>query len=119
MTITITVEGDPQAVNAEAGDTILGALLRNGVGFAYSCEAGNCGTCKCELVRGDILELEYSEHALSPAEHDKGVVLACRTQVWGDTTIRRLSAEEFIMHPSRVMTCRVEELEFLTRYSAA
>lgn len=114
MSITITVEGDPQVANAEAGDTILGALLRSGIGFAYSCEAGNCGTCKCELVQGDILELEYSEHALPAAEHDKGVVLACRTQVWGDTTIRRLSAEEFIMHPSRVMACKVEALDFLT-----
>ncbi|MFN0314586.1 MAG: 2Fe-2S iron-sulfur cluster-binding protein, partial [Burkholderiales bacterium] len=114
MSITITVEGDPQVASAEAGDTILGALLRSGVGFAYSCEAGNCGTCKCELVQGDILELEYSEHALPAAEHDRGVVLACRTQVWGDTTIRRLSAEEFIMHPSRVMACKVGALDFLT-----
>jgi ferredoxin len=72
MSITITVEGDPQVASAEAGDTILSALLRSGVGFAYSCEAGNCGTCKCELVRGDILELEFSEHALSPSEHAKG-----------------------------------------------
>ncbi len=114
MGAIITVEGDPQPASAEAGETILAALLRNGVGFSYSCEAGNCGTCKCELVRGDVLELEYSEHALSKGERDKGVVLACRTQVWGDTTIRRLSAEEFIMHPSRVMACKVAELDFLT-----
>jgi CDP-4-dehydro-6-deoxyglucose reductase/ferredoxin-NAD(P)+ reductase (naphthalene dioxygenase ferredoxin-specific) len=34
--------------------------------------------------------------------------------VWGDVAIRRLSAEEFVMHPSRVMTCKVVELSFLT-----
>jgi CDP-4-dehydro-6-deoxyglucose reductase/ferredoxin-NAD(P)+ reductase (naphthalene dioxygenase ferredoxin-specific) len=110
MNHTITIEGDPQSVEAQDGETILDALLRNGVGFAYSCQAGNCGTCKCEYLGGEIFELEYSEHALSAAERARNVVLACRAQVWGDTQIRRLSAEEFVMHPSRVMQCRVTEL---------
>lgn len=114
MTWTITVAGDPQTVSAEDGETILDALLSHGVGFAYSCQSGNCGTCKCECVSGDILELEYSEHALSPGERERGVILACRAQVWSDVEIRRLSAEEFVMHPSRVMQCRVVELAFVT-----
>src|SRR5690349_18244419 len=114
MTWTITVAGDAQPVPAEDGETILDALLMHGVGFAYSCQAGNCGTCKCEYVSGEIAELEYSEHALSAAERSRGTILACRTQVWGDVNIRRLSAEEFVMHPSRIMQCRVESKEPLT-----
>jgi CDP-4-dehydro-6-deoxyglucose reductase/ferredoxin-NAD(P)+ reductase (naphthalene dioxygenase ferredoxin-specific) len=114
MAWTITVEGDPQAVPVEDGQTILDALLEHGVGFAYSCQAGNCGTCKCEYVGGEIAELEYSEHALSAAERSRGTILACRTQAWGDVSIRRLSSEEFVMHPSRIMQCRVEALEHLT-----
>lgn len=114
MSVSIVVEGDPQSVSAEEGETVLAALLRAGVGFSYSCEAGNCGTCKCELVRGDILELEYSEHALQAGERARGLILACRTQVWGDTVVRRLSDEDFVMHPSRVMTCRVTSLDALT-----
>jgi CDP-4-dehydro-6-deoxyglucose reductase/ferredoxin-NAD(P)+ reductase (naphthalene dioxygenase ferredoxin-specific) len=114
MTHTITIAGDPQPVPAEDGETVLAALLRNGVGFAYSCEAGNCGTCKCEHVSGEIFELEYSEHALSAAERARNIVLACRSQVWGDVEIRRLTAEDFVMHPSRVMQCRVSASEMLT-----
>ena len=114
MTHTITIAGDPQTVPAEDGETVLAALLRNGVGFAYSCEAGNCGTCKCEYVSGEIFELEYSEHALSAAERGRGIVLACRSQVWGDVEIRRLTAEDFVIHPSRVMQCRVSASEMLT-----
>ncbi len=60
----ITLEGHDRPVPVEAGDTILASLLRAGVPFPFSCQAGNCGTCKCELVSGDVLELEYSEHAL-------------------------------------------------------
>ena len=114
MNHIITIEGDPQSVLADDGETILDAALRNGVGFAYSCQAGNCGTCKCEYVSGEVFELEYSEHALSPAERARNIVLACRTQVWSDVRIRRLSAEEFVVHPSRIMQCRVTDLTALT-----
>ncbi len=110
----ITLEGHDRPIPVEAGDTILASLLRAGVPFPFSCQAGNCGTCKCELVSGDILELEHSEHALSAAERAKGIILACRTQVWDDTTVRRIDAEELVLHPSRVMRCRVLELEDLT-----
>jgi naphthalene 1,2-dioxygenase ferredoxin reductase component len=114
MSFTVTIADTVHAVPAEAGDTVLSALLGHGVGFAYSCQAGNCGTCKCELVSGEILQLEYSEHALSAAERERNIVLACRSQVWGDVTVRQLDAEEFVAHPSRVMRCKVIEAKQAT-----
>lgn len=110
----ITLEGHAESIPVEAGDTILASLLRAGVAFPFSCQAGNCGTCKCELVSGDILELEHSEHALAAEERAKGIILACRTQVWDDTVVRRIDAEELVLHPSRIMRCRVLALEDLT-----
>src|SRR6266850_5136303 len=110
----ITLEGRDRPVPVEAGDTILESLLRAGVPFPFSCQAGNCGTCKCELVSGEVHELEHSEHALAPEERAKGIILACRTQVWGDTAVRRIDAEDLVMHPSRVMRCRVLALDGLT-----
>src|SRR3989449_312652 len=110
----ITLEGHDQPVPVRAGDTMLEALLRAGVAFPFSCQAGNCGTCKCELVSGDILELEHSEQALAPAQRAKGIIPACRTQVWDDAVIRRIDAEDLVVHPSRVMRCRVLQLEALT-----
>jgi len=99
---------------AEPGESILDAALRAGVAFPYSCQAGNCGTCKCEYLTGEIFELEHSEHALKPEERARNVILACRTQVWGDVAVRRIEAEELVLHPSRVMRCRVVRLERLT-----
>jgi len=110
----ITLEGHPHPVPVEAGDTILASMIRAGVPFPFSCQAGNCGTCKCELLSGDVLELEYSDHALSAQERAKNIILACRAQVWNDTVVRRLDAEELVLHPSRVMRCRVAALEELT-----
>ncbi len=114
MSIRIALEDLDRAIPAEAGDTLLDALIMAGVPFPYSCQVGNCGTCKCELVDGDILELERSEHALSAEERARNVILACRTQAWGDTRIRRLEADDLVIHPARIMRCRVVALESLT-----
>jgi ferredoxin len=86
----ITLEGHAAPVAANPGETLLDSLLRAGLTFPFSCQAGNCGTCKCLLLRGEVSGLEHSERALGPAERARGIILACRTLVWGDTTIRRI-----------------------------
>jgi ferredoxin len=86
----ITLLGHPDPVPVQAGDTLLASLLRAGLAFPFSCQAGNCGTCKCEVVSGEVHELEYSEQALSAAERTRGIVLACRIEVLNDTVIRRI-----------------------------
>jgi ferredoxin-NAD(P)+ reductase (naphthalene dioxygenase ferredoxin-specific) len=86
----ITLLGHPDPVPVQAGDTLLASLLRAGLAFPFSCQAGNCGTCKCEVVSGEVHALEYSEQALSAAERTRGIVLACRTEVLNDTVIRRI-----------------------------
>jgi naphthalene 1,2-dioxygenase ferredoxin reductase component len=110
----IYIEGDPQEAVAEDGEILLDALLRNGVGFAYSCQAGNCGSCKYIHVAGEIDELTYSEHALSADERARDMRLACRSRVLSDLRLRRLIAEAFVMHPARSLACRLVEKSWLT-----
>jgi len=86
----ILLEGHDQPVPAQPGDTLLAALLRAGLPFPFSCQTGNCGTCKCELLAGEVEDLSYSEHTLSAAERARGIVLACRTALRGDAAIRRI-----------------------------
>jgi naphthalene 1,2-dioxygenase ferredoxin reductase component len=86
----IILDGHDRPVPAQAGDTLLAALLRAGLPFPFSCQSGNCGTCKCELLSGEVEMLEYSAHTLSAAERARGVVLACRTLLRGDAVVRRI-----------------------------
>ena len=90
MNFEITIEDLDRKVAGKSGETLLAALLSQGVPFAYSCESGNCGACKCRLVHGEVGGLVYSEQALSPQERSGGVILACRSQVQSDLTIRWL-----------------------------
>jgi len=86
----ITLEGRDEPVPAQEGDTLLASLLRAGLPFPFSCQTGNCGTCKCQVIAGEVRELAYSAQALSAAERAQGIVLACRTQIWNDAVIRRI-----------------------------
>lgn len=115
MTFAIRVLSEPpRSVPALDGETILASLLQAGVPFPHNCQSGNCGACKCELVEGDVLELPYSEYALSAEERSRNLILACRTQVWSDCSVRPLEADETVLHPSRVLRCRVVGAESLT-----
>jgi CDP-4-dehydro-6-deoxyglucose reductase/ferredoxin-NAD(P)+ reductase (naphthalene dioxygenase ferredoxin-specific) len=114
MSIAIHLADSDVVAEAQEGDLILDALLLAGVPMPYSCQQGNCGTCKCELVEGEIMELDYSEYALSEEERAKNLILACRTQAWGNVTVRKLDDEELIVHPERFMRCKVAALEDLT-----
>jgi ferredoxin len=86
----ITLQGRAEPVPVQAGDTILTSLLRAGVRFPFSCQAGNCGSCKCELLSGEVLEIPRSRQALAPEERARGIVLACRTLIRSDTVVRRI-----------------------------
>ncbi|HEY6725876.1 MAG TPA: 2Fe-2S iron-sulfur cluster-binding protein [Polyangiaceae bacterium] len=115
MSGTIRVLGSPpRSAPVLTGETILASLLQAGMAFPHNCQAGNCGACKCELVEGDTLELPYSEYALSPEERAQNLILACRTQAWGDCVVRLLDAEELVLHPSRVLRCRLIAFDDLT-----
>ncbi|HQA09005.1 2Fe-2S iron-sulfur cluster binding domain-containing protein, partial [Zoogloea sp.] len=40
-----------------AGDTLLRAGLRAGLGMPYECGVGACGCCRCEVIEGEVADL--------------------------------------------------------------
>ena len=94
MQCVITIEDLQRQVTVEQDELLLAALLSRGIRFAYSCQSGNCGACKCRLVAGRVRELAFSDQALSESESRQGVILACRSLVWSDLTIRLVGSEQ-------------------------
>ena len=92
MQFVITIEDLDQQLTVAADEILLSALLSRGVRFGYSCQSGACGACKCWLVAGEVNALAYSDAALSPGESNQGVILACRSRVRSDLTIRFAAA---------------------------
>ena len=114
MDFTVTIKGHDSPVTVEMGRTILDAGVEQGAPFPYSCRAGNCGTCKCRLVSGEVEMSPYSEFALSEAEKEQGLILACRSVPWEDCEIELLEDEDIVVHPMRDLACAVRSVSELT-----
>lgn len=82
----------PQPV--EAGrHRILEAALDAGVPFPHGCGSGECGSCKCRLIEGEVVSDRFSPDALSEAEQAQGLILACRARPVGDVRVQWISSE--------------------------
>ena len=81
----------PQPI--EAGkQRILEAALDAGVPFPHGCGSGECGSCKCQLLSGEVSMDRHSPEALSEAERAQGLILACRARVVSDVRLTWLSS---------------------------
>jgi propane monooxygenase reductase subunit len=68
-------------------EPILHAAIRRGFALPYGCRKGNCGTCKAQVLDGEVdLEIE-SVYSLSDFERQQGFTLLCSAYPRGDTTI--------------------------------
>nr|WP_277352107.1 FAD-binding oxidoreductase [Knoellia sp. DB2414S] len=92
---------------------ILEACLRAGVWLPHSCTHGTCGTCKAEVLDGDVDHGAASSFALLDFERDEGKALLCCAMPRSDVTIEGdVDAEEgVVFHPVRDFVGTVTVLE--------
>ncbi len=93
---TITNRKDGSVFAQAAGDSILRAALRAGVGLAYECNSGGCGGCKFELIDGEIDTLWPDAPGLSERDRRRGRHLACQCRARGPITIAAPTAVEYV-----------------------
>jgi naphthalene 1,2-dioxygenase ferredoxin reductase component len=82
----------PEPVKVGRGSSILESALDAGVPFPHGCGSGECGSCKCRLIDGEVASDRWSPDALSDEEHASGLILACRSRPIGDVSVKWLSA---------------------------
>lgn len=92
---TIFNEKDGSSCTQAAGDTIIRAALRAGLGYAYECNSGGCGACKFELVSGEIETLWAEAPGLSERDRKRGRHLACQCRAKGAVNIKAPSGPEY------------------------
>jgi CDP-4-dehydro-6-deoxyglucose reductase/3-phenylpropionate/trans-cinnamate dioxygenase ferredoxin reductase subunit/phenol hydroxylase P5 protein len=78
--------GDREAACAE-GQPILDALLRAGVWMPNSCNQGTCGTCKLQVVEGEVDHGTSPLDTLTPDERVSGLALGCQARPCTDTVV--------------------------------
>lgn len=83
----LTIEPTGDCIEVAEGQTLLDACLRNGIWLPHACGHGLCGTCKVEVIEGEVDHGNASTFALMDFERDEGRTLACSAKPIGDVTI--------------------------------
>ena len=94
---TIRIADSGTVYRAIVGDNLLRAGLRAGIGLPYECNAGGCGSCKFELISGEIEEVWAEAPGLSAKDRTRGRRLACQCRAMSDCEIKIRPADSFLV----------------------
>lgn len=87
MSHQLTIEPLGATIEVEEGQTILDAALRQGIYIPHACGHGLCGTCKIEVLEGEVDLGNANPFALMDFERDERKALACCATLEADTVI--------------------------------
>ena len=94
MSFQATIEPLGETIEVEEDQKLLDAALRAGIWLPYACNHGVCGTCKVEVLEGEVEHNEASGFALMDVERDEGKTLACCATLSSDIVIEADVEEE-------------------------
>lgn len=116
MRHTLTIEPLGVAVEVAPGQTLLDAALRQGIYLPHACGHGLCGTCKVQVLEGEVDHGAANPFALMDIERDEGKTLACCATLLGDAVIEADIEEDpdARVIPVRDFAATVTRAEMLT-----
>jgi len=94
MTFKLTIEPLSHSVEVQEKQTLLDAALRSGIYLPHACLHGLCGTCKVQVLEGEVDIGEASPFALMDFEREEGKCLACVATALSDLVIEADIDEE-------------------------
>ncbi len=97
----VDAEGNTQhTLELEPKETVLNGALRHGIEFPYSCKAGGCATCKCQLVSGKVKELTDKSYLLSAEDLQANYILGCQSIPRSEVVVQMPEARGLTMEGS-------------------
>jgi naphthalene 1,2-dioxygenase ferredoxin reductase component len=100
-----------KVIDVEPGANLLEALRQAQIPMSYSCMAGRCGTCRCRVIAGEVLDGGRAEQR--PFDGQDCDVLACQTFVTEPCTIEIPEPDEIVVHPARILKATVLAVDSL------
>lgn len=107
---TVTVEPSGTAFSANPDETLLAAGIRQGVGLPYGCKDGACGSCKCKMVSGSVVQSNFQRKALSVEEEAANFVLTCCATAQSDIVLESRQVTPAGALPIKKMPTRVSSM---------
>jgi phenol hydroxylase P5 protein len=113
MSHKLVIEPIGREVKVADNQTILDACLRQGVWLPHACTHGTCGTCKAQILDGEVLHRGASDFALMDYEREEGQSLLCSALALTDVVIEAdLDVDpEAVFEPVQDFTATVDLIE--------
>jgi len=111
---SVVIDGTGVSFPQEPGDTLLRAALRAGIGFPYECNSGGCGSCRFQVVEGEVDDRWPDAPGRSDRDRRTGRLLACQCCATTDARIAVRPSPEYVplVAPARqsALLCHAEDL---------
>jgi ferredoxin-NAD(P)+ reductase (naphthalene dioxygenase ferredoxin-specific) len=101
-----------RTLDISPGANLLQVLREHEVPISYSCTAGRCGTCRCKVTRGYVLESGSETQATRVNEGQ--FTLACMSVLTENCEIEVPEPDEVVVHPARILKATVVAIEDMT-----
>lgn len=108
----LVVEPLNRRLNFHSGDNLLDVLRQSEIPVSYSCMSGRCGTCRCKVIEGSVLD--GGSEAGRPRQDPGRYVLACQVVLTDPCTIELPEVDEVVVHPARIVKGTVTAIEQVT-----
>lgn len=110
MSFNVSVLPSGRSFSANAGEPLLAAAIRQGIGLPYGCKDGACGSCKCKKLEGTVTHGTHQLKALSAEEQASGFILTCCAVAQSDVVLESRQVTDESAFPVRKMPVRVTSL---------
>ena len=111
-TMELFVHPLDRVLQVPTGANLLETLRANDVPISYSCMSGRCGTCRCKVISGSVIETGREAKITNPSEGE--YVLACTSVLSESCAIEIPEPDEIVTHPARIIKGTVTAIEEAT-----
>jgi len=114
MSFIINLVNEKLHFPCEANETVLDAALKQGVALSYGCKNGLCGSCKGQLISGQISYADGQPDGISNEEVRDGDVLFCKAIPLSDLSIRVKVVRQDQVIQVKKLPARVKQVTHLS-----
>ncbi len=108
---SVRIEPHGRTLKVAAGQSILEAALAAGLNLPHSCKSGHCGSCRAQVLAGEIRYPHGPPLGLSPEEAQAGNVLLCQARAASALTVAARLIASVAEVEIKTLPCRIARLQ--------
>ncbi len=114
MTHSVRLVDDDISFTCEESETVLDAALEQGIALPYGCRNGLCGSCKADLIAGEVDYPDGEPGGLSEEDKQQGKALLCRAHPKSDLQLKVQLVRDAPPLEIKTLPVRVKKIDHLS-----